>query len=53
MTPEEERAAWERHELEQLRYFRSLTLREKLQALEGMCDVVRRLAGMRERDELK
>jgi hypothetical protein len=38
-----ETRGWEDHNLSQLRYFRSLSLREKLEALEGMADVVRRL----------
>lgn len=35
--------AWREHNLSQLRYFRSLSLREKFLALEGMADVIRRL----------
>jgi hypothetical protein len=38
---------WDEHNLSQLRYFRSLSLREKLQAVEGMADVVRRLQQIR------
>jgi hypothetical protein len=41
------KAAWGRHNLEQLLYFRSLSLRQKLQAVEGMCDVARRFEQMR------
>jgi hypothetical protein len=41
-------AAWHAHNLEQLRYFRSLSLREKLEAVEGMAEVVRLLERMRE-----
>jgi len=48
---ETERRAWEAHNLSQLRYFRSLPLREKLQAVEGMADVLRRFAEMRSRGE--
>jgi len=48
---EAERRAWEAHNLSQLRYFHSLPLREKLQAVEGMADVLRRFAEMRERGE--
>lgn len=40
-------AAWARHNLSQLIYFRSLSLREKLQAVQGMADVVRRFEDMR------
>ena len=53
MSPEEQPTVWEQHNLEQLRYFQSLTLRQKLQAVEGMCDVARRLAEMRDAGELK
>lgn len=53
MNSDEQRVAWERHNLEQLRYFQSLTLREKLQAVEGMADVARRLAEMRSTGELR
>ena len=35
--------AWRDHNLSQLRYFRSLSLREKFLAIEGMADVIRRL----------
>ena len=42
------RRSWDEHNLSQLRYFRSLSLREKLQAVEGMADVVRRFQQMRE-----
>ena len=38
---------WREHALSQLRYFRSLTLRQKLEAVEGMADVVRRFEQMR------
>jgi hypothetical protein len=41
------RDAWEAHEMAQLRHFGSLTLRMKLEAVEGMADVVRRFAEMR------
>ncbi len=40
-------AAWDRHNLSQLLYFRSLTLRQKMEAVEGMADVVRRFWEMR------
>jgi hypothetical protein len=51
-TEEHRRRAWDENNLEQLLYFGSLTLREKLRAVEGMCDVVRRLSEMRARGEL-
>jgi len=38
---------WDEHNLSQLRYFRSLSLREKLQAVEGMADVVRHFQQIR------
>jgi len=38
---------WDEHNLSQLRYFRSLSLREKLQAVEGMADVVRHFRQIR------
>jgi hypothetical protein len=50
---QEQQRAWQEHNLSQLQYFRSLSLREKLEAVEGMADVVRRLQEMRERGELK
>jgi hypothetical protein len=39
--------AWAQHNLSQLRYFRSLSLREKFQAVEGMADIWRQLEQMR------
>lgn len=39
--------AWRAHNLAQLLYFRSLSLREKLEAVEGMAEVVRLLERMR------
>jgi len=38
---------WDEHNLSQLRYFRALSLREKLQAVEGMADVVRHFRKIR------
>jgi hypothetical protein len=38
---------WRAHELSQLRRFRALSLRQKLEAVEGMADVVRRFDQMR------
>ena len=38
---------WRAHELSQLRRFRALSLRQKLEAVECMADVVRRLNQMR------
>ena len=46
-----EQAAWEAHNISQLVYFRSLSLREKIQAVQGMADVVRRFEEMRANGE--
>jgi hypothetical protein len=46
-------AAWRQHNLVQLKYFASLSLRAKLLAVEGMADVVRRLAQMRRDGKLR
>lgn len=43
-----EEAAWRLHNLSQLRYFRSLSLRTKLEAVQGMADVIRRFREMRQ-----
>ena len=40
--PRDANSAWIEHNLSQLRYFRSLSLRAKLEAVQGMEDVVRR-----------
>ena len=48
-----EQRAWEEHNLAQLRYFRSLSLHEKLDAVQGMADVVRRLREMRAQGDLR
>lgn len=47
------RLAWEEHNLAQLTYFRSLSLREKLEAVQGMADVVRRFEQVREQGGFK
>ena len=39
--------AWREHNLEHFRYFRSLNLRTKLEAIQGMADVVRRFQELR------
>jgi|SRR5579863_5141964 len=44
---------WEEHNLSQLKYFRSLSLQQKLEAVEGMADVVRRFQQMRAQGEFK
>ena len=48
---ENEKAAWREHNVSQLRYFRSLSLRAKLEAVQGMAGVIRRFREMRERGE--
>ena len=45
--PQSTEHGWEEHNLSQLRYFRSLSLREKLQAVVGMADIVRHLRQIR------
>jgi hypothetical protein len=45
--------AWREHELSQLRHFRSLSLRSRLEAVQGMADVVRRLEEMRRDGKLR
>jgi hypothetical protein len=44
----EAKAAWAAHNLSQLQYFRSLSLRGKLEAVQGMADVVRRFRELKE-----
>ncbi len=46
-TPGDQTSAWIEHNISQLRYFRSLSLRAKLEAVQGMADVVRRFRQMR------
>lgn len=46
-----EQAAWEAHNISQLVYFRSLSLRKKMQAVQGMADMVRRFEEMRAKGE--
>ena len=43
----DEKAAWREHNLSQLRYFHSLSLRAKLEAVQDMADVIRRFREMR------
>ncbi len=44
---ENKQAAWSAHECEQLRHFQSLSLRQKMEAVQGMADVLRRFKDMR------
>jgi hypothetical protein len=48
---EDDGGAWETHNVSQLVYFRSLSLSEKMQAVQGMADVVRRFEEMRAKGE--
>jgi hypothetical protein len=43
----DQKDGWEAHRMAQLQRFRKLSLREKLEAVEGMADVARRFAAMR------
>ena len=40
-------AAWERHALSQLMYFRSLSLRQKMESVEAMADLIRHFERIR------
>jgi hypothetical protein len=42
------RSGWEEHEISQLLYFRSLSLRDRMKALEEMDEICRRLEKARE-----
>jgi hypothetical protein len=44
---------WRAHELSQLRRFSALSLREKLEAVEGMADIVRCLQQMRRKGKFR
>ena len=44
-------SAWVEHNISQLRYFRSLSLRTKLEAVQGMADVIRRFREMRSKGQ--
>jgi hypothetical protein len=45
--------AWREHNLAQLRYFRSLSLRARLEAVQGMADVIRRFEEMRRQGKFR
>jgi len=51
--PANETRARHEHNLSQLRYFRSLSLRSKLEAVQGMADVIRHFAEMRKHGRFK
>lgn len=53
VDPPDSASAWREHNIAQLQYFSSLSLRAKLQAVEGMADVIRRLDQMRRDGKLK
>lgn len=53
MSEVDEQQAWHDHNLSQLRYFRSLSLRAKMQAVEGMADVVRRFRQLRAQGKIR
>ena len=46
-------AAWEEHAIGQMLYFRSSSLRARMQAVEGMCDVVRLLERARAEGKIR
>jgi len=46
-------SAWREHSLSQLRYFRSLSLRARMEAVQGMADVIRRFEEMRRQGKLR
>lgn len=52
-SDEASKRAWTEHNLSQLRYFRSLSLREKLQAVEGMADTARHFQKLRSEGKFK
>ena len=45
--------AWQVHNMENFRYFRSLNLRTKLEAVQGMADIVRRFQALRAQRKLQ
>lgn len=51
MTTDEalKKKAWRKHNLESFQYFRSLDIRTKLSAIEGMADTARRLQELRQK----
>ncbi len=46
-NPPDAATAWHEHNISQLRHFRSLSLRARLEAVQGMADVVRHFRQMR------
>jgi hypothetical protein len=49
----DQEAAWREHNLAQLRYFRSLSLRARMEAVQGMADVIRRFDEMRRQGKFR
>jgi len=45
--PESVKRAWHKHNQEHFHYFRTLDLRTKLEAVQGMADIVRRFQDIR------
>lgn len=52
-TKEKKHDAWQDHALEQMLRFRSLSLRSKMEAVEGMANLLRRFEQMRESGAFK
>ena len=50
---EESRDAWQKHAVEQMLRFRSLSLRSKMEAVEGMANLLRRFEQMRKSGAFK
>jgi hypothetical protein len=51
--PPDPEGAWREHNLAQLRYFRSLSLRARMQAVQGMADVIRRFEELRRQGKFR
>jgi hypothetical protein len=51
--PSDPELAWREHNLAQLRYFRSLSLRARMEAVQGMADVIRRFEAMRRQGKFR
>ena len=52
-TAPDPETAWRDHNLAQLRYFRSLDLRARLEAVQGMADVIRRFEELRRQGKFR
>jgi hypothetical protein len=51
--PLDPEVAWREHNLSQLRHFRSLSLRARMEAVQGMADVIRRFEEMRRQGKFR